>query len=793
MAPSELFKDLKFFIVQRVPSRLSLVQTVKDHGGTIVPLEKQADILVADHARKDVPAGDFVSWLFITESVKHGRLEDLEDRRIHRSSRGPGPAASGTAKGTRVPFSSEDDKLLRLWVARPASKEAGTSGNIIFKDLAEKNPRHTWQSWRDRWVKKLAPSADIRESPQETHGGQGVSASATVEVPEPKRDEKVVAKGTRTAFTKEDDEYLRAWILRPENGGVGTSGTKIFKELAEDNPRHTWQSWRERWVKRVSHSVEEPASTTPPPSTNQQDKSSEPAQKKGTKRIPPPRSPARTTPSKSPSPRVARSGPRPAPSTPGTRRVAVTPEPQSDLSGSGQSDTEFPPVRTEPVTQRGAAQPSSSNSHARAQFYEHFQAYRTAIDKPPVTSVTITRRPVDLWDLWSAVTRQTVDHDVRDWEDVAKELDFDWVSNPTVTHQLKKAFDLHLLKFEVLRREYLDEDQDSDDSDADDTSATAEQARAAPSPAPVFRSSPPVAGAKRTWDQTFQRGFQSSISFQSPSRKRREYDRDEVVPESPQEDTPLTAPAAPSSSEQIAASVTRPEAPRELSPQKAVPARPVEPETQDFGFIYGREDRTPSPSPSQQLQREFLSMSSRTVPLGGPSSEPSSPTSRLQVGPPRSTNTTLTSSAATREANTPKPSSAPKLGFNFEEEIDRLVSLGIDAYDVIKAYKCTNMDKHLTGMVLEAFCKHEAIPQHSGVWTTTDDAALRYIDERIIAQAPEDMVGGERKRMLRMARQRAKLVEKHGEEALDRRRQFLEDWAIPQGYEALTKAVDGGK
>ena len=44
-------------------------------------LEKQADLIIADHARKDTPPGS-ISWKFIEQSVAKGVLEDIEDHPV---------------------------------------------------------------------------------------------------------------------------------------------------------------------------------------------------------------------------------------------------------------------------------------------------------------------------------------------------------------------------------------------------------------------------------------------------------------------------------------------------------------------------------------------------------------------------------------------------------------------------------------------------------------------------------------------------------------------------------------
>ncbi len=70
--------------------------------------------------------------------MKKGQLQNPETYRIVQPASRDRPAATGTAKGTRVAFTKEDDDLLRIWVSRPENKVAGTSGNMIFKELAEK-------------------------------------------------------------------------------------------------------------------------------------------------------------------------------------------------------------------------------------------------------------------------------------------------------------------------------------------------------------------------------------------------------------------------------------------------------------------------------------------------------------------------------------------------------------------------------------------------------------------------------------------------------------------------------
>lgn len=95
-------------------------------------------MLIADHARKDPPIGS-ISWKWIEDSVKHGRLENIEEYRA-------GPAepqirevgsSQPTRKG-RVKFTAEDDKILIEWCTRAERQGQSLGGNKIYDQLALK-------------------------------------------------------------------------------------------------------------------------------------------------------------------------------------------------------------------------------------------------------------------------------------------------------------------------------------------------------------------------------------------------------------------------------------------------------------------------------------------------------------------------------------------------------------------------------------------------------------------------------------------------------------------------------
>lgn len=156
VATGALFEGCRFWVAQRVPIRASYLAKIEANGGQLVKLEKQADFLIADHFRKDCAPGT-ISYEFIDKSIAKGELLDPDDF--------PAGPRTGTArdvgsivqpaKGTRAAYTPEEDRQLYKWVRDAQALGIAVSGNELYKQLEEKNPRHTWQSWRDRYLKKL--------------------------------------------------------------------------------------------------------------------------------------------------------------------------------------------------------------------------------------------------------------------------------------------------------------------------------------------------------------------------------------------------------------------------------------------------------------------------------------------------------------------------------------------------------------------------------------------------------------------------------------------------------------
>lgn len=296
-AVSGIFEGLRFFLVQRLPSRSNYVTQIQSNGGRVVKTEDQADHIIADHFRKDCPPGS-ISYTFVENAIRNGELPSPND---HIAGPAPGtvrPAGSAIpGKSTRTPFTAEDDRVLWQWVERCRVKGGLIKGNEIYKQLEATNNRHTYQAWRDRYIKKLmdrpppgtavtvaanAPpspptaqddQAEImtnhntrsqrpeqsRTSAEPVARSQRIDITATDEVSEPEQNEDHERANKQPAaesgekletFTNDDFEELLQ---------LGTDIEKIHSDWEEDawinwhniRPDHSAQSWRTYYEEQV--------------------------------------------------------------------------------------------------------------------------------------------------------------------------------------------------------------------------------------------------------------------------------------------------------------------------------------------------------------------------------------------------------------------------------------------------------------------------------------------------------------------------------------------------------------
>ncbi|KAI9769109.1 MAG: hypothetical protein M1840_004460 [Geoglossum simile] len=241
-----LFAGRKFWFSYKLPSRSHFIDLVKSNGGEIVPLEQAADIKIVDHCFKKGLPPDSYSYTYIEQSVRHGELQDLEDHRAGPNTAVSRPVAScNPAKGTRHPFSSEDDRLLYDWVTSYERSGGKILGNLIYQQLELTKPHHPWQSWRDRWVKHLShraappqiPTDHPSTLPAAQPAGQVMDRSLRDEAHKPekptKRDGEKVALGSTSDLAGVPTELYRSEQQIP-------LGPPLSATAPEDSKRPTF-------------------------------------------------------------------------------------------------------------------------------------------------------------------------------------------------------------------------------------------------------------------------------------------------------------------------------------------------------------------------------------------------------------------------------------------------------------------------------------------------------------------------------------------------------------------------
>ncbi|KAK0707457.1 TRF2-interacting telomeric protein/Rap1 C terminal domain-containing protein [Lasiosphaeris hirsuta] len=252
-----LWKGTKFWVHMRVPMRSKWVDAIKNNGGKIVQLEKLADVCIADHVRKDAPPGS-TSWKYVEDCLREGELVDIDGYRIEHAV-APRPAGSAQpTKGTKTPFTQQDDRLLIRWVLEQERKGEATGGQKIYVALAERYPNHTYHSWRDRWVKKyaLVPREELPDFGRPRSPSPSPSArKPPVVSPAPVRVKPAPIPQTpksKSRFTPEDDKLLRDWVNKRVSEGGKANGNLIYQHLAAEHPHHSFHSWRDRWIRHIS-------------------------------------------------------------------------------------------------------------------------------------------------------------------------------------------------------------------------------------------------------------------------------------------------------------------------------------------------------------------------------------------------------------------------------------------------------------------------------------------------------------------------------------------------------------
>ncbi|KAK8085118.1 hypothetical protein PG997_006389 [Apiospora hydei] len=685
--------------------RRTWINHIKNNGGQIVALEKNADYMIADHVRKDSPQGSY-SWKWIEDSVKKGKLLDADDYLIGgKPEEQPRAGPSAPGKSTRTPFTEEDDRILMQWVLRRERQGESILGNKIYQELAIKNPRHTFQSWRDRWVKKVSmkprpdvpgeePEAQDAVEPEPTASLQRTSASSRPQpTPSPVKQE----RKSRVKFTAEEDRELTQYVLERTANTGHDRGNKVFQEYADEHPEHTYQAYRDRWIKylrpsfeddkneneeeevpqaRISRSktnaIQSTRNERPEPSLQRPKVNSKPVEGVPNITLEKPESSRRGN-----SHNLTQHQDVPAPDSPGhigrsprnLKKMETQVEVDQQLNEENEEER-HQDVHTPVATNNGKASPAKANYtgtllQSKEEFYPVYQDFVQRFTHiRPNFWPTVRNQSFDLWDLWQSAVSQKLDRAERDWQQIAENLGYNWIEHEGVEDDIREIYENHLAEFEESLAEW--ENDESDDSETDEDVPDETTAVIGVSDAfdrnseEQFNSSPPKQPSLK---RTHEAALLSDLRYPDSSGKRQRFDRDSEIPSTPDTKNGTAHLRRPSLSSRARQNAQKGQGVPDNGDRTVADGatvhpkmRMVEPETQDFrydpetqAFRYDPETQNidfdtemddvqgesqVTVTASQQLHHESEPGSSPIKPPNRELARPSTPTPKRKAGKP---------------------------------------------------------------------------------------------------------------------------------------------------------------
>ncbi|KAJ6028538.1 hypothetical protein N7540_004114 [Penicillium herquei] len=246
MVMKTLFGGTRFWVSHHVPQRTRFKEMIEEHGGTVVLLEKHANIKLVDHTKKNLPA-DTYSYQYVERSVRNGKLENLEHHRAGPSAQRPVGASHIPQKRTRSDYTLQDDQILFDYL-HPYELEvdAPIGGNNIYKVLAEKFTQHTWQSWRTRYLKNLRgqprpgggePRPDLLVGTDQSQPKSTMPNERAPSAKEPKVAEPEPKRRSTSDLTRNPEVSVQIVTSKVPTGQPGTpSNSKRKRERPVDSP-----------------------------------------------------------------------------------------------------------------------------------------------------------------------------------------------------------------------------------------------------------------------------------------------------------------------------------------------------------------------------------------------------------------------------------------------------------------------------------------------------------------------------------------------------------------------------
>ncbi|PLN81932.1 hypothetical protein BDW42DRAFT_86204 [Aspergillus taichungensis] len=251
-----LFKGTQFWLSHNVPQRARFKELITNNGGLLRLYEKDADVRLVDHLRKNLPP-DTHSYKFIEDSIKQGKMQDLRKYEAGPSAPRPVGATNIPSRSHKRAYTIEDDQILWDWM-QPHEQQgtAPISGNLIYQDLAARYPQHTFQSWRDRYLKRVRGKGRPGDKTYLTPGT--LASSNTEDQRLPVRD----SSQQKAPANLEDKKRKRSPEAKPEHRHADTTGNPTHKR----RPKPTMKTPEERVIRAQEprpQPIEAPSTPTP--------------------------------------------------------------------------------------------------------------------------------------------------------------------------------------------------------------------------------------------------------------------------------------------------------------------------------------------------------------------------------------------------------------------------------------------------------------------------------------------------------------------------------------------------
>ncbi|KAL1904599.1 hypothetical protein Sste5344_009682 [Sporothrix stenoceras] len=445
------FEGLKFYVSINAPNRTK--KAIQDNGGIVTADERKANIRITDPSRPipSYSSGDYYSYEWVLDSVRQQRQIDETPYKIDRPVAVPPPPQPASRPQARAPeptarsdgliyapansqrrhrnaFTYEDDRILRDWVMEEArialrrDEKFLDRGNDMYKRLEKKYPHHTFHSWRNRWLTKLALTTNIpvakRQEPR--------SRPPRVEPPQEESEEEIEdvpdnnpEKQHRKHREKNPKGNNATTPKKQRKKNQHTMRTRAHPDVSVKDFRRRYHRLRNLYTKSnatpAGSPVKATATTAASPSVNHQNDVPNGEQEEG------------------------------ADDNADEMEVdGLDLDDDAILNGVGDHDS------------------------AQQEFQKCLDDYNDYLTLYVPPSFYIGGRFLDTYSLWTALQDSVDDNDRIDWGAVIETLGLDRAKHPQLASQLSAWYDLNLKEFRSFWNKYKEAVEEAEEEESED-------------------------------------------------------------------------------------------------------------------------------------------------------------------------------------------------------------------------------------------------------------------------------------------------------------------------------------